>query len=87
MVENILVMGAGGVGGYFGGRIAEKTDCNVFFIARDRHLQKIREAGLKILSADGDIHLTVDASDKPTDAPEPDLVLFTVKSQDTDQAI
>lgn len=87
MINQILVMGAGAVGGYFGGRIFEKTNTNVFLIARGEHLDQIRENGLQILSTDGDAKLLIPASDNPEVAPAPDLILFTVKSYDTDPAI
>ncbi|HMB97925.1 MAG TPA: 2-dehydropantoate 2-reductase [Balneolaceae bacterium] len=87
MINEILVMGAGAVGGYFGGRIFEKTDANVFLIARGGHLEQIRENGLQIKSTDGDANLLIPASDNPEDAPDPELILFTVKSYDTDSAI
>ena len=87
MIRKILVMGAGAVGGYFGGRIAENTEKQVFLVARGGHLKKIKENGLKILSPDGDAILKVPVSSDPADFPPPDLILFTVKSFDTDQAI
>lgn len=87
MINQILVMGAGAVGGYFGGRLYEKTGTNTFLIARGSHLDQIRENGLQIVSVDGDAKLKIPASIDPADAPPPDLVLFTVKSYDTDQAI
>lgn len=85
--DTILVMGAGGVGGYFGGRIAERTGRNVIFIARGPHLKTIQEEGLKILSPEGDVQFPVTAFENPRRAPVPDLVLFTVKSYDTQGAI
>ena len=49
----IAVMGAGAIGGYFGGRLA-KAGFDVSFIARGAHLAAIRENGLKVLSPLGD---------------------------------
>ena len=49
----IAVMGAGAIGGYFGGRLAQ-AGFDVSFIARGAHLATIRENGLKLLSPLGD---------------------------------
>ncbi len=82
----IAVMAAGGVGGYFGARLAQAGH-DVAFIARGRHLAAIRERGLTVRSAGGDIHLTtVQASDDPKSLGAFDLVLFAVKLWDTEAA-
>jgi 2-dehydropantoate 2-reductase len=52
----IAVMGTGGVGGYFGTRLA-LSGCDVSFIARGRHLEAIRKDGLKVESPLGNMHL------------------------------
>lgn len=85
--ERIMVMGAGAVGGYFGGRIAERTSREVIMIARGDHLAAIRERGLEIRSPEGDSIIRAGALEDPAQAPEPDLILFTVKSYDTEEAI
>jgi 2-dehydropantoate 2-reductase len=82
----IAVMAAGGVGGYFGARLAQ-TGHAVAFIARGRHLAAIREHGLTVRSAAGDIHLgKVLASDDPKTLGAVDVVLFAVKLWDTETA-
>ena len=82
----IVVMGTGGVGGYFGARLA-KSGCEVGFVARGRQLAALRSQGLKIESALGDLVLPeVNASDNPADFGQADLVLFGVKLWDTVQA-
>ncbi len=82
----IAVMGAGGIGGYVGGRLAEAGE-EVYFIARGAHLEAIRTSGLRIESAHGDVHLTdARATEDPVDVGRVDLVLFTVRLADTDQA-
>ncbi|MDX1619174.1 MAG: ketopantoate reductase family protein, partial [Balneolaceae bacterium] len=75
------------VGGYFGGRIAERTSRSVTLIARGEHLQAIRDRGLEIKSPEGDSIINSPAYDDPANAPPQDLILFTVKSYDTDKAI
>jgi 2-dehydropantoate 2-reductase len=82
----IIVMGTGGVGGYFGAQLA-KAGHEVGFVARGRHLAAIRENGLKVLSEFGGatIH-PARASDRPGDLGVADIVLFCVKAYDTESA-
>jgi 2-dehydropantoate 2-reductase len=82
----IAIMGSGGVGGYFGGRLAAAGH-DVTFIARGRHLAAIREHGLRVKSGLGDLHLSdVRVTDDPTRIEPVDLVLFAVKLWDTEGA-
>ena len=82
----IAVMGSGGVGGYFGARLAQ-GGCDVAFIARGAHLAAMREHGLKVESGLGDIHLPkVRVTDDPGTLEPVDLVLFSVKLWDTETA-
>lgn len=82
----IAVMGSGGVGGYFGGRLAQ-AGCDVAFIARGAHLAAMRESGLVIESRLGEAHLPkVHVTDDPRDIGPVDLVLFSVKLVDTEAA-
>lgn len=80
------MIGAGGVGGYFGARLAASTDTDTTFIARGAHLAALREVGLKLKSTFGDLDQPVKASDSPEDVGPCDYVLFCVKSFDTEQA-
>ena len=82
----IAVMGAGGIGGYIGGRLAAAGE-DVFLIARGRHLEALKAKGLRIESPLGDAELPdIHASDDPAGIGPVDLVLFTVKLPDTDVA-
>jgi 2-dehydropantoate 2-reductase len=81
----IAVMGAGGVGGYFGGRLAQAGH-EVGFVARGRHLEAIRAKGLTLKSPLGDATLKVKASDKPAELGAAEVVLFAVKLWDTESA-
>ncbi len=82
----IAVMGTGGVGGYFGARLA-LGGCDVTFIARGAQLAALRQRGLRVLSADGDMHVEhVAATDDPRQVAPVDLVLFGVKLWDTEDA-
>jgi 2-dehydropantoate 2-reductase len=79
------VVGAGGVGGHYGGRLA-LAGAEVGLIARGAHLAAIRERGLGIRADDGDFTVCVAASEDPAEIGLCDAVLFCVKSYDTDQA-
>jgi 2-dehydropantoate 2-reductase len=83
----IAVMGSGGVGGFYGGRLA-RAGCDVTFIARGAHLAALRERGLTIENeAQGDIHIPkVQATDDPAGIGPVDLVLFSVKLWDSEAA-
>ena len=82
----IAVMGAGGVGGYFGAKLAQAGH-DVAFVARGRHLAAMRERGLAVRSALGDVHLPKPAvTDNPATLPPAEIVLFAVKLWDTEIA-
>jgi 2-dehydropantoate 2-reductase len=81
----IGVVGAGGVGGYYGARLA-LAGSEVGLIARGGHLTAIRERGLQVRADDGDFTVRLAASDDPAEIGPCDAVLFCVKSYDTDQA-
>lgn len=78
-------MGSGGVGGYFGARLAQAGN-QVSFIARGRHLEALRAKGLTVKSALGDAQLNVRAFQDPREAGEADVVIFAVKLWDTEGA-
>ena len=83
----ITVFGTGGVGGYFGARLAQ-AGCDVGFVARGEHLRALRAQGLRVESALGDAVLPgVRASDDPRELGTPDWVLVCVKLWDTDEAL
>jgi 2-dehydropantoate 2-reductase len=80
----IAIFGSGGVGGYFGGKLAAAGE-DVTFIARGAHLAAMQEGGLHIASPLGDVHLPkVQATDRPQAVGPVDVVLFTVKLYDVD---
>jgi 2-dehydropantoate 2-reductase len=82
----IAVMGSGGVGGYFGARLA-KGGADVTFIARGAHLAAMRENGLAIEGGAEPFHVApVKATDDPATIGEVDLVMFSVKLWDTETA-
>ena len=82
----IAVMGTGGVGGYFGGRLAASGQ-DVTFIARGDHLRAIRELGLLVRSHRGDFRVApAQATDDPAAVGPVDAVMFCVKVWDTEAA-
>ena len=80
----IVVYGAGGVGGYFGGRLA-RAGADVHLVARGEHLDAIRRGGLRVESVHGDFEVDLPATDDPASIGPCDVVLVTVKSYDTDE--
>ena len=81
----IAVMGSGGIGGYFGGRLAYAGE-DVTFIARSAHLEAIQKNGLQVNSVAGDFHIRPKATHDPAAVGHVDLILFCVKAYDTEAA-
>ena len=82
----IAIMGSGGVGGYFGARLA-KGGADVVFIVRGPHLEAMRKRGLRIENEHEPIELPkVNATDNPSSIGRVDLILFAVKLWDTESA-
>jgi 2-dehydropantoate 2-reductase len=81
-MTSIAVYGAGGVGAYFGGRLA-RAGADVSLIARGEHLAVLREEGLRVESVHGDFEVDLAATDDPSDVGPVDYVLVCVKSFDT----
>ena len=81
----VLVMGSGGLGGYFGGLLAQAGE-DVGFVARGAHLDALKERGLKVQSVHGDFQLPVQAMENPAQFGVADLVLFAVKGYDSETA-
>jgi 2-dehydropantoate 2-reductase len=82
----IAVFGTGGVGGYFGGRLAQSGE-DVTFIARGKHLEAIRQNGLCVKSIEGDFWIRpAQVTDDPRQVGEVDAVLVSVKSWQVPEA-
>ena len=82
----IVMMATGGVGGYYGARLADAGE-DVHFIARGAHLAALRANGLKLISANGDIRLrSIQATDDPAMIGTAEIVIFAVKQYDTEAA-
>ena len=83
----IAVMGSGGVGGFYGGRLAN-AGCEVHFVARGAHLAAMRDHGLTIENKEqGDIHVAkVNVTEDPASLGVADVVIIAVKLKDTEAA-
>ncbi|HXE87074.1 MAG TPA: 2-dehydropantoate 2-reductase [Hyphomicrobiaceae bacterium] len=82
----IAVMGPGGVGGYFGARLAAAGN-DVTFVARGAHLEAMRQSGLRLDSQLGSLHLNpVKVVADAREIAAADAVLFAVKMRDTESA-
>jgi 2-dehydropantoate 2-reductase len=82
----IAIFGTGGVGGYFGGRLAQAGE-EVIFIARGQHLQAIREHGLQVESLNGDFVVQpTQATDDPAQVGPVDAVIVAVKAWQVSEA-
>ncbi len=92
-MKNIVVFGTGGVGGYFGGKLAyyfqndREQSAHVYFIARGEHLKAIQENGLILDSSEGTFKCRPEsAAESIEKLPKPDIVLLCVKSYDLENA-
>ena len=82
----ILVLGTGGIGGYYGARLLE-AGADVFFVARGAHLKALQTHGLQLTSVNGDFYAPkVAASNDPKDAGPVDLIMHCTKTWDLEEA-
>ncbi|NLI82797.1 MAG: ketopantoate reductase family protein [Deltaproteobacteria bacterium] len=79
------VMGTGAIGGYFGGLLA-LSGVDTHFVARGKHYRAILEDGLHIVSSEKTHHVLIHVTAEPDEIGPVDLLLFCVKSYDTDYA-
>lgn len=82
----ILVVGAGAIGGYFGGRLLEKGE-NVTFLVRERRIKQLDTAGLVVESVHGNVTQTVKAITASESAGPFDLILLSTKAYHLEGAI
>jgi 2-dehydropantoate 2-reductase len=81
----IAVIGAGAVGGYFGGRLAS-SGSEVVFLVRGKTLEALRTRPLRVQSIGGDFEVDVRATDDPVEVGEADAVLVAVKAWQVPEA-
>lgn len=83
-MKQILMVGAGSVGGFFGARLA-KTNPDVSFLLRPNTLAAVKQNGLTIRSADGTFTVRPQAASDARQLPRPDLIVLGVKAYDLDE--
>src|SRR5437867_6040434 len=81
----VAVLGSGGIGGYYGALLA-RSGHDVAFIARGAHLEAMQRRGLTVRIPEGESTIPVTASADTASVGTVDLVLFSVKSYDTETA-
>ena len=87
----VAIIGLGGVGGYYGGKLARyyasHEEIKIVFVARGQHLEQIRAQGLRLITREGDLTAAPFlATDRPEEVGALDLVLFCVKGYDLEEA-
>jgi len=82
----VLILGAGAVGGYFGGRLAQ-AGADVTFLVRSQRAQKLAQAGLVIKSPLGDAQIPVHTVLQEAVRPDYELVILSCKAYDLDASI
>ncbi|HET6674334.1 MAG TPA: 2-dehydropantoate 2-reductase [Nitrospiraceae bacterium] len=82
-MNQIMIVGAGSVGGFFGAHLA-KQNPNVAFLLRPGTLSAVRQRGLTIRSAGGSFTVRPLAASDPSELPQPDLIVLAVKAYDLD---
>lgn len=85
-MKQILMVGAGSVGGFFGARLA-KTNPDVSFLLRPKTLAAVKRNGLTIRSADGTFTVRPQAAADVRELPRPDLIVLAVKAYDLDEVL
>jgi len=85
-MKQILIVGAGSVGGFFGARLA-RTNPDVSFLLRPKTLAAVKRNGLTIRSADGTFTVRPQAAADVRELPRPDLIVLGVKAYDLDEVL
>lgn len=83
---NFVMVGAGAVGGYFGGKLA-RAGASVTFLVRERRFQELRESGLRIHSVHGDFAVTPVLATNATAITDPHVAMVAVKNYQLESAM
>jgi 2-dehydropantoate 2-reductase len=86
-MEQIMIVGAGSVGGFFGAHLARQYPDRVSFVLRPRTLQAVRQHGLIIRSAKETVTVHPPAATDPRELPRPDLIILATKAYDLDAVV
>ena len=92
MKTKIVIVGLGGVGGYYGGLLAKKyaddPDLEIYFVARGEHLKKVQQHGLTVITENGTFVVKPTlATDDVSEIGIADYVILTTKSYDLDATV
>lgn len=92
MKTKIVIVGIGGVGGYYGGllarKYAESTDIEVYFVARGEHLKQIKDKGLTVITETGSfVAKPTLATDNVAEIGVANYIILCTKSYDLEQSI
>ncbi len=82
----ILILGAGGVGGYFGARLIE-AGADVTYLVREKRQQFLDERGLEVESPYGNLNLKVKTATAQSVRPGFDLIVLAPKAYDLDSSL
>lgn len=85
-MKQILFVGAGSVGGFFGAHLA-KNNANVSFLLRPKTLEAVKRNGLTIRSAGGSFTVRPPVASDARELPKPDLIVLGVKAYDLDEVM
>ena len=85
-MNNIMIVGAGSVGGFFGAHLAQHHS-GVSFLLRRKTLSAVQQRGLTVRSASGSFTVYPPAASDPRDLPPPDLIVLGVKAYDLDEVL
>ena len=85
-MKQIMMVGAGSVGGFFGAHLA-KNNPNVSFLLRPSTVEAVKRNGLTIKSAKGNFTVHPPAASDPRQLATPDLIILAVKAYDLDEVM
>ena len=85
-MKQILIVGAGSVGGFFGARLAQHNP-DVSFLLRPNTLAAVKQNGLTIRSAEGTLTVKPQAASDARQLPRPDLIVLGVKAYDLEEVL
>lgn len=87
MLNHVMIVGAGAVGGFFGAHLARAYPERVSFLLRPRTLEAVKANGLTIRSPGGSFTVHPPAAADPRELPSPDLIVLGVKAYDISEAM
>lgn len=83
---NILILGAGAIGGYFGARLIE-AGLDVTFLVREHRAQQLKQDGLRLISAKGNCTAKTNVVLNASDVTDVELIILSCKAYDLPEAI